>query len=40
MLIAHFKDNPVLLDKQLKDNANRQKTKKAILRSHIIGASS
>jgi hypothetical protein len=30
MLIAHFKDNPILWDKQLKDNANRQKTKKAM----------
>jgi len=30
MLIAHFKDNPILWDKQLKDSANRQKTKKAI----------
>ena len=23
---AHFEDNPILWDKQLKDNANRQKT--------------
>ena len=30
MLIAHFKDNPILWDKQLKDKANRQKTKKAM----------
>ena len=29
MLIAHFKDNPILWEKQLKENANRQKTKKA-----------
>ena len=29
MLIVHFKDNPILWDKQLKENANRQKTKKA-----------
>ena len=40
LLIAHVKNNPILWDKQLKDNANRQKTKKAILRSSIIGASS
>ena len=30
MLIAPFKDKPILWDKQLKDNANRQKTKKAM----------
>jgi hypothetical protein len=36
MLIAHFKDNPILWDKQLKDNANRHQ----ILRSSITGASS
>ena len=30
MLIAHFKDNPILWDKQLKGNANRQKTEKAM----------
>ena len=29
MLTPHFKDNPILWDKQLKENANRQKTKKA-----------
>ena len=30
MLIAHFKDNPILWDKHLKDSANRQNTKKAM----------
>jgi len=30
MLIANFRDNPILWGKQLKDNANRQKTKKAM----------
>jgi len=30
MLVAHFKDNPILWDKLLKDNANRQKTTKAM----------
>ena len=29
MLIAHFKHNPIVWGKQLKENANRQKTKKA-----------
>ena len=30
MLIARFKDNPFVWDKQIKDNANRQKTKEAM----------
>ena len=30
MLIAHFKENPILWNKRLKDSANRQKTRKAI----------
>ena len=30
ILIAYFKDNPILWDNQLRDNANRQKTKKAM----------
>jgi len=30
MPIAHFKDNPILWDKQRKNNANRQKTKKVM----------
>ena len=29
MLIAHFKDNPILWNKRLKDNGNRSRTKKA-----------
>ena len=37
MRLTNFKDNPVLWNKQLKGNANRQKTKKAmalLLRRH------